>query len=124
MTDQRLTGTLAVRVLGWRTAPGRFIKTGRSWIPSWRFAPLTSLEDAFALLDAAAVSAKLRSTPDGLDATVRVGRRVGKASGRLKARVITLALARALGMEVPAAIVASDSERSHPQGTSRRSHGI
>jgi len=33
-------------------------------------------------------------------AEVQVGARVGKASGKLKARTLTIALARALGLEL------------------------
>jgi hypothetical protein len=33
-------------------------------------------------------------------AEVQVGERVGKASGKLKARTVTIALARVLGLEV------------------------
>jgi hypothetical protein len=101
MNDDRLTECLAIRVMGWRTAPGRFIKAGRGWTPSWKFAPLTNLEDAFALLDNAASTYALRTGRDGMfEAEVHVGGRVGNASGESKARTITLALARAVGLEV------------------------
>jgi hypothetical protein len=101
MNDDRLTECLAVQVMGWRTAPGRFIKAGRAWTPSWKFAPLTNLEDVFTLLDAAASTYTLRTVTGGMfEAEVRVGGRVGNASGKAKARTITLALARAVGLEV------------------------
>ena len=102
MSDERLTEKLAIQVLGWRSAPGRFIKTGRAWTPSWRFSPLTSLEDAFALLDAAASAYTLAAQKGGgFQAEVRVGSRIGRASGEPKARTITIALADALELEVP-----------------------
>lgn len=101
MNDDRLTECLAIRVMGWKTAPGRFIKADRAWTPSWKFAPLTNLEDAFALLDNAASTYTLRTGRGGMfEAEVRVSGRVGNASGRAKARTITLALARALGLGV------------------------
>src|SRR5262245_53243691 len=43
MSEDALTVALAERVMGWRVAPGRFIKSGRSWIPHWRFSPLTRI---------------------------------------------------------------------------------
>jgi hypothetical protein len=101
MNDDRLTECLAVRVMGWRTAPGRFIKAGRAWTPAWKFAPLTNLEDAFALLDAAASIYTLRTGTGGMfEAEVHVGARVGNACGAAKPRTITIALARAVGVEV------------------------
>jgi len=54
MNDDRLTEKLAATVLGWKTAPGRFIKPDRGWTPRWQFAPFTRIEDAFLLLDRAA----------------------------------------------------------------------
>jgi transcriptional regulator with XRE-family HTH domain len=101
MNDDRLTESLAVRVMGWRTAPGRYLKSGRAWTPGWRFAPLTSVEDAFGLLAAAASTYTLCTGESGIfEAEVRVGGRVGKASGEPKARAITLALVRALGLDI------------------------
>src|ERR1035438_3450285 len=101
MNDDRLTETLVAQVLGWKVAPGRFIKSGRAWTPSWKFAPLTNLEHAFKLLDNAASSYRVAKNAGGsFDAEVRLGVRTGKASGQAKARTITLALARALGLEL------------------------
>jgi len=100
VTDAQLTVKLAVDVLGWKTAPGRFIKPGRSWTPSWRFAPLENIAQAFDLLDAGAAAYKLSGDTDGLfTAEVRIGNRVGKASGAQKARVICVAIARAIGAD-------------------------
>ncbi len=98
LNDKRLTEELAIQVMGWKTAPGRFIKPGGGWTPAWRFAPFANLEQAFALLDRAA-TAYIISTNEvrGFQAEVRVGARVGKARGELRARTITLALCRALG---------------------------
>jgi hypothetical protein len=101
MTDEVLTGELASRVMGWKTAPDRFVKGGRSWIPRWRFQPLVELADAFRLLDKGARRYSL--TCDGrrtFSVEVQVGTRHGKASSKNKARAITLAVARALGLEV------------------------
>lgn len=99
--DERLTAILAERIMGWKVAPDRFVKSGRKWIPKWRFAPLSRLDDAFQLLDrsTSATYTLERRNIDGFSVNVRCGNRVGRASGEPKARAITLALARALGIE-------------------------
>ena len=100
-SSEHLTVELAQRVMGWRAGPDRFIKPGRSWIPRWRFAPMARLEDAFHLLDCVASAYRLQTLEDGtFSAEVRVGSRIGKASGEPKARAITLTVARVLGLEV------------------------
>jgi hypothetical protein len=101
ISEQALTDALAERVMGWKATPDRFIKSGRNWLPKWRFAPLSRLDDAFQLLDRACSTYKLeRRDGDPFRAEVRVGGRVGKASGDPRARTITLAIARSLGLEV------------------------
>ena len=97
MDDDRLTEKLAANVFGWKLAPDRFIKSGRSWIPRWRFSPLERLEDAFGLLERVATSYRLEVCDGGVfTVEVRVGSKIGKASGEPKARTITLAVAAAL----------------------------
>ena len=99
--DSNLTSELAVRVMGWKATRDRFIKSGRSWIPKWRFQPLVELADTFQLLDQAATRYCLTRDRDGIfGATVRIAGRWGKASGEPKARTITIAVARALGLDV------------------------
>ena len=74
MNDDRLTERLAAEVFGWRTAPGRFIKSERSWTPRHRFAPLTRLDDAFQLVDGVATACKLTILKGGrVAAEVQVG---------------------------------------------------
>jgi hypothetical protein len=102
MTGEHLTAILAQRVMGWDVGPERFQTGGRSWRSRWRFQPLTRLEDAFELLDHAKSDYKLANDGSGtFTAEVQVRGRTGKASGQRKARTITLALAQALGLEVP-----------------------
>jgi hypothetical protein len=101
MNDQRLTDELAWRVLGWRVAPGRFMMRGRGWKPDWRFQPTKKLADAFQLLDAAdteeySISAR---RGDALTVRVQIGGIVGEASDTSRARAITYAVARAVGLE-------------------------
>jgi hypothetical protein len=85
--------------MGWRVAPGRYLKSGRVWIPQWRFQPLHELADAFQLLDRVADSFSVTSrSPKVVIANVKVGSRCGKASGAQIARTITIALARAMGL--------------------------
>lgn len=101
MAPENLTAVLAERCMGWKAAPDRFMKSGRSWIPRWRFQPLVDLADAFRLLDQVANRYTLtsdRRRPFSVE--VQVGTRCGKASSKNKARAITLAVARALGLEV------------------------
>jgi hypothetical protein len=101
MNDDRLTEKLAAEVLGWKTAPDRFIKPDRGWTPRWRFSPFTKVADAFLLLDRAASDYTLTGDHSGsFRAEVRLAGRIGKASCDSKARTITLALAYALGLEV------------------------
>jgi hypothetical protein len=101
MTGEQLTAVLAEKVMGWRATPDRFIKSGRTWIPRWRFQPLVELADAFQLLDQSATRYSLTRDHYGIfTAAVRIGGRRGKASGEPKARTITISVARALGLEV------------------------
>lgn len=99
--DDELTANVVEAVLGWRAAPDRFIKPGRSWTPRSRFKPLMRLEDAFLLLHQADCTCVLSVGSDKVfTAEVRVGDRTGKVSGEPKARTITLAICQALGIGV------------------------
>jgi hypothetical protein len=101
VTNDQLTAILAERVMRWRATPDRFIKSGRIWIPRWRFQPLVELADAFRLLDQAARRYSLTRDGHGVFcASVEIGGSRGKASGEPKARTVTIAVARALGLEV------------------------
>jgi hypothetical protein len=101
--EARLVEEIARVVFGWRSAPGRFITGGRSWLPRWRFSPFERLDDAFEVLDRVSEHYALsgRKGGTGFTAKVRVGRRLGKVSGEGKARTITLAVVHALGLELP-----------------------
>ena len=101
MTTEQFTAALAERVMGWKACPDRFIKSERGWIPRTRFQPLVRLEDAFLLLDRACDRYMLKGTCDSLIAELRVGQRIGRATGPERAATITLALARALQIETP-----------------------
>lgn len=100
MNDELLTDKLAAQVLGWKATPDRFIKSGRSWIPRWRFRPLKVLGDAFLLLDHAAAHYTLTGTRTNFAAEVQIESHRGEAVGEHKARTITVAVARALRLEV------------------------
>jgi hypothetical protein len=96
----RITDELACKVLGWRSAPDRFLKARRRWIPRSRFKPFARLDDAFLLLERAGCTCVLSIGANGIfTASVQIGDRIAKASGEPKARAITLALCRALGIE-------------------------
>lgn len=100
VNDDRLTDELVCRVMGWRVAPGRFIKSGRSWIPRWRFQPLRDLAAALDLLERAAERFCLTSDRGTFTAQVHIGDRCGTAAGGPTARTVTMAICRALGMEI------------------------
>lgn len=101
MSDDELTAHLAEFVMGWKRAPDRFVKPGRSWIPHWRFRPLEELADAFQLLDRAAGRFRLTCERSRVfTVEVQIGNCRGKASGKHIARTITTAVARALGLTV------------------------
>lgn len=100
LNDQRATDQLARQIMGWRTAPNRFVKPNRGWIPRWRFQPFTELADAFLVLDQAAHQYTLRYDGRTFTAEVRTDTGQGIASGEQKPRTITLAIAHALGLEV------------------------
>jgi hypothetical protein len=100
MNDDRLTEKLAALVLGWKATPDRFIKAGHSWIPRWRFRPLAELADAFLVLDHAADHYILTKNCSTFAAEVQIDSGWGKAVGAHKARTITLAVARALRLEM------------------------
>ena len=101
MNDARLTEELARRVMGWKVAPDRFITSGRRWLRKSRFSPMTSIDDAFQLLNRTGADYRLTAVKGKpFTAEVQVGDRSGKDSGDGKAKTITVALARALGIEV------------------------
>jgi len=100
-SDEELTAYLAERAMGWKVTPDRFIKSGRSWIPRWRFQPLNDIADALDLLNRAANWFTLVSSlKKVVTAEVNVAGHRGKASGKQIARTITIAVARALGLDV------------------------
>ncbi len=101
MTPDHLTAALAERIMGWSIAPDRFLMGGRRWIPRWRFQPTANLDDAFKLLERAAPQDyAMGDDGKGFWVRVRIGKAVGQARDRSKARAITIALAQALGLEV------------------------
>lgn len=102
ISDTVLIDQLVQKVMQWQVTPDRFIMSGRSWMPRWRFQPLNNLENAFELLQMAATSFTLATSPDGdFTARVQVGDRIGIAAGEPKAAVITVAVARAIGIHIP-----------------------
>jgi hypothetical protein len=102
MHSDHLTTVFATRFLGLKASRDRFLKPDGGWIPRWRFAPFTSLEDAFLVLDRAATEFKL-SMHRGrtFSAEVRIDGRIGKAVGNNKARAISIAIASAMGLKCP-----------------------
>jgi hypothetical protein len=102
MTSDRLTATLAERVMRWGVAPHRFLTGNRGWIPRWRFQPMKNIEDAFQLLDEIDPDECRMSKCRDADWTIRITTRgtVGCAQDASIARAITLAVARAIDLDV------------------------
>jgi hypothetical protein len=99
MSTEQLTRILAERVMGWRIAPGRFLKSGRAWLPTWRFQPLKRLDHALELLNRATEVYAITSRKNGSTrVVVHIGNRSGSAEDRSKPRAITHAVAQALGI--------------------------
>ena len=105
ITQQRLTTLLAERVFGWSEGPDRFLRGKRSWLPKWRFQPLVNVKDAFVLLEAAAPSTyTLDAGATGVfRVRLEINGCVGEAHDLLKARAISIAIARALGISAEVA---------------------
>jgi len=102
VTTEDLTSVLAERVMRWRVAPDRFLMSDRKWIPRWRFQPTEKLNDAFRLLEGAAPQeySMCGDSNGNFRVQVRIGGGTGEADGASKPRAITLAVARALRLEV------------------------
>ena len=102
MTTDALTSLLAQRVLGWTAAPDRFLMGDRRWLPRWRFQPTKNLMDAFQLLDGAAPDeySMCGDSKGNFRVQVRIGNGTGEADGTSKPRAITVAVARALRLQV------------------------
>jgi hypothetical protein len=100
-TAKQLTDMLAERVMGWRLAPGRYVKSDRGWTPRWRFQPLQQTADAFRLLERAAPQEYTvgAATDGNFWAKVRIAGVIGEARESSQARAITFAIVRALGID-------------------------
>lgn len=102
MTSQVLTKLVAERVMKWTAAPNRFMLGRREWTPNWRFQPVEIFEHAVQLLDAA----RPTTYSLGVDQTgcfwarVEVSGVLGEARDRSRPRAVTIAVARAVGLDV------------------------
>jgi len=101
MTSERLTAVLAEQVMKWRLAPERFLTGPRQWIPRYRFRPLSNVDDALKLVNAAGASLELRSKP-GCPVEARVVFRGRKSRVTLNeaAAAITTALVEVLDFKL------------------------
>jgi len=101
MSNDQLTVVLAERVMGWTVGPERFMMGNRRWQPRWRWRPAENLDDAFKLLEMAAPQDySMGEAGQGFWVRVRIGKTTGEARDRSKPWAITLAVARALRLEV------------------------
>jgi|ERR1700733_5816116 len=101
MTSENLATLLAVRVMGWTVGPDRFLTGERRWLPKWRFKPGQSPNSAFQLLAAAKPEHYTLESEKGGDFWVRVktAEGVGEARHSSMPQAITLAVARAFGID-------------------------
>jgi hypothetical protein len=101
MTVERLTALLAKRILGWRSGPDRFLMAGRRWLPRWRFQPTERMADASRLLEQASPQdyAMGATESGGFWARVRIAGVTGEARESSQARALTVAIARAIGID-------------------------
>ena len=112
MTREALTDELAERVMGWRAVPYRFIKSQRSWLPKWRFAPTHDIGHAFQLLTASTPTFyKIEAQNDGRVMVEVEGSQIGRATAKSLANAITIAIARSIGIQVPNELL-SNPEKS------------
>ena len=102
MTNDQLTALLAQRVMGWTIGPDRFMMGGRRWQPRWRFQPAKNLEQAMRLLERLAPQEYSMGTGEKgtFWARVVISGVVREARESSQARAVTLAVARAIGLEV------------------------
>ena len=102
MTIDRLSATLAERVMGWRVTGDRFLIGDRRWAPRWRFQPVKKIADAMRLLEKAAPETCAMDCDESgnFHVQVRLAGKTGEAYEHSKARAITYAIARALGLEI------------------------
>jgi hypothetical protein len=101
-TGKQLTDELAESVMGWRLAPGQYIKSDRGWTPRWRFQPVQRMEDALRLLERAAPQEYAVGAAENgaFWARVRIAGKTGEACESSQARALTFAIARAIGIDV------------------------
>ena len=101
-SDARLTDELATEVMHWKPFPRRYMTSGKDWISRSQVQPLRDIKDAFRLLAAVTDDFTLLSVHRGpFVAEVRLRGRIGRAVGKIKARTLTLAIARLVGLETP-----------------------
>ncbi len=114
MSDEQLTTELAVQAMQWRLAAGRYLKPEGGWVSRSGFRPLVDVKDAFRALEAVTSDYSILAKPGkGITVEVRLRGKTGKASGKLKARTISFALAHALGIETE-----HDTQVSHTPASS------
>jgi hypothetical protein len=102
MNAEHLTTTLAKLVMGWRVVADRFLMGNRQWMPRWRFQPVKRIADAVRLLEKAAPESCVMDCDENgmFHVRVRLAGKTGEAHEKSKARAISYAIARALGLEV------------------------
>lgn len=97
MTDTFMTDELAAPISGVRLAPVRHVKLGLSWMPPSRFRTLIDFGEAFSVFDSSSNNrSSIAVEDDAFTAHMRLGNGIGKATGMLDSRAISLAIAQGI----------------------------
>lgn len=107
MTDRDLTDLIACGVLAWTVGPDRYVMSARRWAPRWRFQPLVRIEDAFKALSSVGNSYLIERHATGeVSVTVFTDSGSGASTSRSVPRAISIATARAVGIDIPSELEA------------------
>lgn len=104
MPPDLLAAWLAERVLKWRVGPDRFLLGERQWKPRHYFQPTKRAADAFRLLEASGAEYyTITRLERGIcSAEIQINGVAGQAREASEALAISVAIARAVGIELEA----------------------
>jgi hypothetical protein len=111
MINEHLTVVLAERVKDRAFGCEHFLRGTREWTPPWRFQPASRLEDAAHVLAKLIPEKYVMGTADQrrLRTTIRIEVTTGEAHEYCQAAAITVAVARALGINTPSSTESSSN---------------
>jgi hypothetical protein len=102
VSDEHLTSELAVRAMRCRRAPCRYLKPDGGWTSRSGFRPLVDVKDALKALDTTTKDYSLVAKQGVITVEVRLPERTGQATGKCQGLTISLALAKAHGIDAEA----------------------